>query len=107
MPEFVALSRVRGLDICLLAPDTVALDEYIHRTRGIYRIVILVAVDSFCAAALKRSRDSESRAIRAERDTVTFQRAAVAEVVAHFRIGSLDVGDLLQLRIRGLGKSRS
>ena len=34
---------------------------------------------------------------------MTFKRAAISEMVAHFRIGRLDVGGLLQLRIRGLG----
>src|SRR5205814_6170283 len=55
--KFVALSRIGGFDIRLLAPSIVSANEDIHSARAIKRIVVLVAVDALGVAALERSAD--------------------------------------------------
>src|SRR4051812_27409503 len=103
MSEFIASPRIRCLEVRLLAPNTIALHKDIDCTRGIHRIVILVAVDSLCSAAFIWSSDRERGAVGTEGDAVTFECAAIAEMVAHFRIRGLDVSGLLHLRLRRLG----
>ena len=84
MAEFIALSRIRRLDVCLLAPGVVPLNKDINGAGAIDRIVVLIAVDALRATAFIGSRHGQSSAITTQRDAVAFQRAAIAEVVAHF-----------------------
>ena len=72
IPEFVALSGIRSLDVCLLRPRIIPLNEDINRTRAVQRIVLLVSVDTLRAAALIRSSHGQSGSIATECDAVSF-----------------------------------
>ena len=92
--EFVALSRIRRLDICLLAPVVVPLNEDINGSGVINGIVVLIAVDALGAAAFIRSADGQRAAVTAESNAMSFQRSAITKVVIHLGVRSFDVGDL-------------
>src|SRR5262245_27999746 len=82
------------------------MNKHIHGAGAIHRLVILISVDAFGAAAFKRSADSERVAITADGDTMPLKRAAVSKMIAHMGIRGLDVGGLAQLRKAGRSRGR-
>ena len=89
---------IRSLDIGLLTPRTIPLNEDINRTGTVEPVIVLISVDALGGAAFVRSADSQCAAVAAESDGMSFERASITEVIAHLCVGSFDVGDLLELR---------
>src|SRR4051812_11530626 len=60
-------------------------------------MVVLVTVAAFGRAALIRSAHRQRVAVPAQGNAMSFERAAVAEVIVRLRVGGLEKSRLLQL----------